>query len=404
MLPNHKTDTNIHDTSKYRLEDYPTLVLPLAKIGSEEHAFIGKINNFKVYNKAVSDIDYQNLLKYIESLDEEDYSSNSWDNLLKVLEENQIIVSDTTTQKEINIAVENIENAIAALESGEPEKISTAVLEYAISLAETANTDGVITTVAENFEQALATAEEVLDLVQAGDTSVTQADVDAAWQNLIKAMQFLEFKQGDKTDLEKVIVLAETMEKDLDSYLDAGKAAFQKALDEAREVYADGDAMQDEVDSSWKALMDAMANMQLKPDKGRLEELILKASMFNETDYEAESYAAMRTALADAQAVFADSQATAEEVQAAETALEGAIAKLTPASKAAEESKDIVVNAGSTDNNGTTDSGNTSSGNAANTGSTAKSAKTGDAANAALPAAAGILAAAAAVFIWRKRK
>lgn len=64
--------------------------------------------------------------------------------------------------------------------------------------------------------------------------------------------------------------------------------------------------MQDEVDGSWKTLLGAMAKMQLKPDKSKLEGLILKASALKETAYEAESYAVMRTALVTAQAVFAD--------------------------------------------------------------------------------------------------
>ena len=70
-----------------------------------------------------------------------------------------------------------------------------------------------------------------------------------AWSNLIKAMQYLEFKKGDKTDLEKVIALADEINNSLDSYLDAGKDAFTTALAEAKDVYADGNAMQDDVDA-----------------------------------------------------------------------------------------------------------------------------------------------------------
>ena len=70
--------------------------------------------------------------------------------------------------------------------------ISTAVLEYAIEIAEGASTDGVVDAVKENFENALQAAKDVLARVQEGDTTVTQSDVDTAWSNLIKAMQYLE--------------------------------------------------------------------------------------------------------------------------------------------------------------------------------------------------------------------
>ena len=84
-------------------------------------------------------------------------------------------------------------------ENPEPdEEISTAVLEYAIELAGGVNTDGVMDVVRENFEKALQTAQDVLARVQAGDTDVTQFEVDTAWQNLIKAMQYMEFKEADK--------------------------------------------------------------------------------------------------------------------------------------------------------------------------------------------------------------
>ena len=83
--------------------------------------------------------------------------------------------------------------------------------------------------VRENFEKALQTAQDVLARVQAGDTDVTQFEVDTAWQNLIKAMQYMEFKEADKDDLADVIALAEKMNGNLDSYLEAGKEAFTTA-------------------------------------------------------------------------------------------------------------------------------------------------------------------------------
>ena len=285
-------------------------------------------------------------------------------------------------------------------ETEEPEEpageISTAILEYAIGLAEGASTDGVVDAVKENFDNALQNAKDVLARVQEGDASVTQNEVDTAWSSLIKAMQYLEFKKGDKTDLEKVIALADEMNSNLDAYLDAGKDAFTAALAEAKDVYADGNAMEDDVDTAWRNLMDAMAELRLRPDKDLLEDLINQAEGLNEADYEAESFAAVSSALEEAKDVFANENATQEEVDESSAALKSALAKLTPVSTGEDDSQNQA--GGSSDkNNNSSSAGNTSASNSS-------AVKTGDTANVLPFAAAAVLAAGAVVILKRKKE
>ena len=287
------------------------------------------------------------------------------------------------------------------------EEVSVAVLKYAVELASTADTDGVVTSVKEKFDAALANAKDILEKVESGDKSVTQTMVDNAWQELIKVMQYLSFKQGDKTDLEKVIALAETMETNIDAYMDEGKQAFTDALAAARDVYADGNAMQDEVNTAWQNLLSAMANMMLKPDKGLLEGLVAQAEGLNAADYEAEGFAVMRTALANAKAVLADEKATQETVDASAAELEKAMAKLTPGESAQTAGKgETVANAAGSQN--TTDKKDTTSADKTNTTSTKanteKSAKTGD--STAVPAAGMtvLLSGCALALLARKRR
>ena len=250
--------------------------------------------------------------------------------------------------------------------------------------------------VKENFDNALQNAKDVLARVQEGDASVTQNEVDAAWSSLIKAMQYLEFKKGDKTDLEKVIALADEMNSNLDAYLDAGKDAFTAALAEAKDVYADGNAMEDDVDTAWRNLMDAMAELRLRPDKDLLEDLINQAEGLNEADYEAESFAAVSSALEEAKDVFANENATQEEVDESSAALKSALAKLTPVSTEEDDSQNQA--GGSSDKN-------TNSSSAGNTSASNSSAvKTGDTANVLPFAAAAVLAAGAVVVLKRKKE
>ena len=303
--------------------------------------------------------------------------------------------------------VPKIYEVILAQSETKFEEVSTAVLQYAVELASTADTDGVVTAVKEKFDAALANAKDILAKVEAGDKSVTQTMVDNAWQELIKVMQYLSFKQGDKTDLEKVIALAETMETNIDAYMDEGKETFTSALNAARDVYADGDAMQDEVNTAWQNLLSAMANMMLKPDKGLLEGLVAQAEGLNAADYEAEGFAVMRTALANAKAVLADEKATQETVDASAAELEKAMAKLTPGESAQTAGKgETVANAAGSQN--TTDKKDTTSADKTNTTSTKanteKSAKTGD--STAVPAAGMtvLLSGCALALLARKRR
>ena len=106
--------------------------------------------------------------------------------------------------------------------------------------------------------------------------------------------------------------------------------------------YEDELAAQDTVNSAWKNLLKAMADMMLRPDKGLLEDLIAQAEGLREADYEEQSFAAVQSALADAKAVLADENATEEEVRVSAEALEGAMAKLTAAASETSPAKDAV--------------------------------------------------------------
>lgn len=288
--------------------------------------------------------------------------------------------------------------------------VSTALLEYAIELAKDADLTDVVPAVVEKFNAALANAEEIVEKVKAGDTSVTQEMVEESWQELVRVMQYLSFKQGDKTNLNKVIAMAESL--DLGRYLLAGQDAFAEALDGARAVAADENAMEKEIEQAWKQLLDAMGNLRLKPDKGLLEELISQAQSVDTEAYTEESVQALTAALADATAVFDNDQADKEQVEEAQSALKAALAGLTAKTEAG--GSDTAGADTDTGNSGTgtagsgngtesteaggRDTGSTGSGSAGTVNSSAdRAVKTGDSSPAVpLYAAAAALALACA--------
>lgn len=273
------------------------------------------------------------------------------------------------------------------------EELSTDVLEYAISLAKGADTEGVVTSVLTKFETALKNAEDVLAKAKAGDPSVTQKIIDESWQDLIRTMQYLSFKQGDKEDLSKVIAMAEGL--DLDLYLKEGQDVFENALKAANTVLEDGDAMQTEVDEAWRALLKAMSELRLKPDKSALETLIAlaeKVDITNASDADAEMF---RTVLADARLVYEDEEATKEEVDKAADNLKAAISQVASSTTSGNAGKTQNTSADNTDMKTTAENRNTKV-------SAEKSAKTGDAAN--LSALFALSVMSAAVIAVRKRK
>ena len=300
------------------------------------------------------------------------------------------------SQEEVDNIVEVLQKAIDGLELA--KEISTAVLEYALALAETADTEGVLDSVAEVFNNAKASAQNILERVQAGDASVTQDMVDESWQNLIKAMQYLSFKQGDKTDLQKVIGLADSL--DLSQYLDEGQQAFNDALAAAEAVLADGNAMQDEVDQAWKALLKAMSELRLKPSKDALEDLIASAEGLNTEGADEETVAVFRSALARAMSVLEDDQATEAEVASAEKELQSAIDLM------------LASTDGSTDGSGQSGTGNATSSGSQSSGANAsktstsgsKAVKTGDSMFPIAGSAAAMAMAAAVIVLQRKKR
>ena len=313
-------------------------------------------------------------------------------------------------QKEIEAAQAALSEKYEAYKesAGEPESpetLDTDLLEYTIGLASSADLTDVVPAVVERFNAAFASAQEILEKAKAGDPSITQEMIDESWRELISVMQYLSFRQGDKSDLEKVVSMAE--ELDLDKYLDEGKDAFEAALANAQAVLADENAMQDSVDPAWRELLKAMSELRLKPDKSALEELIAQAQGLNEADYEETSFRAMLSVLAEVQAVYDDSSAAQDEIDAAAEKLQAALDGLTAKADAPADT-DGSQNAGEAqDTAGGEKQTGAGSGQADESGESktapGKAVKTGDTFTYMLWAAA-VLAAGAVILLEKKKQ
>ena len=175
------------------------------------------------------------------------------------------------------VEVKGLEEAGAIPPVYDPSKeVSTETLEATLKAAENADVKGALESAKARFEEAVKAAKAILAKVEAGDEEVTQEMVNVANQELLDAMKGLEIKQGDKTELNKVIAEAEKLNKE--DYEEEGFVEMQKALKAAKEMAANEDATQKMVDESVKNLREAIdklvpakgngnENLQPKPEK-----------------------------------------------------------------------------------------------------------------------------------------
>ena len=173
-------------------------------------------------------------------------------------------------------------------------------------------------------------AKKVLD-----DENATAHDVALAYQNLKDAIAALE----ERVDTSKLAGLVADAEKLKESaYTKDSWAAFKKALDAAKAVLNNANATKADVDAAYNALnaaMKALKPASSKPtpnpettDKSKLQATIDQAKALDLSGYTKKSAQAVRDALAKAQRVLADDNATQAGLDAAQKALAAAIAAL----------------------------------------------------------------------------
>ena len=175
---------------------------------------------------------------------------------------------------------------------------------------------------------------------------------------------------------------------DLSKYVEAGQAEFTAALEAAKGVFEDGDAMQAEINEVADKLLNAMLNLRYKADKSILEEVVAKANQIDANVYTAESYAVLEAALKDANAVLANENATQEEVDTAVENVQSAMDGLVAAEGTETETPTTDNNATQTGQESTTTKAN--------------AAKTGDIAP--IAGIAVLAVAGAALFLFSRKK
>ena len=194
------------------------------------------------------------------------------------------------------------------------ETANTTLLEKTVAYALTLSTEGVTDSAVAAFETALESAQAVL-----AKENPSQAEVNAAWDALLEGIWGLGLVQGDKAELNLLIAKAEAMDET--KYVADHWQELLDALANAKEVAADGDAMEEDIQPVAQALLDAILAQRFKADKSILEDLLGKPEGFDLTGYTAQSVAAFQKALSEAQAVMADESLSDKDQQTVDNAV-----------------------------------------------------------------------------------
>ena len=161
-----------------------------------------------------------------------------------------------------------------------------------------------------NFEIAINNAKNILDKASATQDEVDEAKIllQTAKDALVKIVN-----DSDKTALKIAIDLAN--ETNLDNLIPAVVEEFNAALQQAKEVYADENAMQPEVNAAFDRLAKAMHMLDFKQgDKTALKVFIDKVSGLEAAKYTETTWTAFNDALTTATSVYNDENAMQEEV------------------------------------------------------------------------------------------
>ena len=129
-------------------------------------------------------------------------------------------------------------------------------LESIITKASSLDLSQYITPGKDEFTTALQTAKEIF-----AKEDATQEEVNSAINNLNNAMAKL-VKKADKTALNNAIATAEAI--DLSLYQEDGQEEFKLALNQAKEIAANEDALESEVIKATETLLNAQNSLKLK--------------------------------------------------------------------------------------------------------------------------------------------
>ena len=207
-----------------------------------------------------------------------------------------------------------------AIEQGKETANKTnlqALISYAQDAKKNPNYEYVVPVVKELLEKALTDA-----IAVDANEKATQKEVDEAYDTLLERVHLLDFT-GNSESLQVLVDVADGKVESM--YTAESWVPFAKALEDAKKVLANENALQEEIDEARDALQAAMDALVKKEnaDKAKLEKLVKDAEKYEAKldEYIPATTEGFVAALKGARDILANDAATQEEVDAAYNAL-----------------------------------------------------------------------------------
>ena len=259
------------------------------------------------------------MVNRVLGLEEDKYVPATWQAMLPKLEAAQeVLADDNATQAEVDKAWNDLTRAYLNLRL-KPIIVQKGELQDLV--------DSTADLVEEKYtEESWSALQDALDKANAvlANDNATQEEVDEAYDNLQAAINGLEEAEVvDKSSLEAVVNRVLGLEED--KYIPSTWSAMLPVLETAQEVLANNNATQAEVDKAYDDLVKAYLDLRVKPNKDELQDLVDSTADLVEGNYTEESWSALQDALAEANAVLLNEEATQEEVDEAYDNLQAAI-------------------------------------------------------------------------------
>lgn len=182
------------------------------------------------------------------------------------------------------------------------------VYNYAKTYVDNGTVDQLIGSVKDAFMKAYNNAKTVLD-----NTEATQAEINEAWGALMNAIHYLEFKPGDKTELQKLLDVANSLKQE--NFTETSWNAFVAVRTEAQKVADDPEALKNDIQKAHDDLYAAIMALIHATDRSQLDMVIADGEAILpllETKYRPDGQEEFKAALEAAKAVAKD--ATQKEI------------------------------------------------------------------------------------------
>ncbi len=171
---------------------------------------------------------------------------------------NGVLSDETSTQEDVNRATETLITALTELKDMVDASRLQNITDLARELMQEADKYTEASQTA--LQTAIDTAAAVLE-----NEDRTKAQVSQAYEAVAEAIGNMQVR-GNKAALESAVQMAEDILKNAGSYTDTSLAGLQEALDSARQVLDNGDALQQEINDAAAMLTESLTKVRLLGD------------------------------------------------------------------------------------------------------------------------------------------